>query len=296
MNKIIEKVLNLMITDLNNNSLDIKPFLKWAGGKKQLLPEIKKYVPANYSTYYEPFVGGGAVFFELKSKKAVINDISQELINVYKVVKNNVESLIKDLKKHKNNRDYFYKIRGLDRDKEYEKLPNIEKASRIIYLNKTCYNGLFRVNRQGYFNVPFGRYKNPNIVNEKVLRAVSDYLKNNEIKILNKDFAEVLDKIERDCFIYFDPPYNPLSESSSFTGYTFSGFSEEEQRRLKKLCDRLNKGDYRFLISNSATPFILNLYEDYKETTVIVKTNRSINCIASKRGEIEEVLIRNYEL
>lgn len=285
-----------MITDLNNNSLNIKPFLKWAGGKKQLLPEIKKYVPANYLTYYEPFVGGGAVLFELKPKKAVINDISQELINVYKVVKNNVESLIKDLKKHKNSRDYFYKIRGLDRDKEYEKLPNIEKASRIIYLNKTCYNGLFRVNRQGYFNVPFGRYKNPNIVNEKVLRAVSNYLINNDIKILNKDFAEVLDKIEKDCFIYFDPPYNPLSESSSFTGYTFSGFNEEEQRRLKKLCDRLNKDGYRFLISNSATPFILNLYKDYKETTVIVKTNRSINCIASKRGEIEEVLIRNYEL
>lgn len=281
---------------MDKNKEILRPFLKWAGGKKQLLPEIKKYVPANYSTYYEPFVGGGAVFFELKPKKAVINDISQELINVYRVVKNNVERLIKDLKKHKNNRDYFYKIRVLDRDKEYEKLSSIEKASRIIYLNKTCYNGLFRVNRQGYFNVPFGRYKNPNIINEKVLRAVSNYLIDNNIKILNKDFAEVLDKIEKNCFIYFDPPYNPLSESSSFTGYTFSGFGEEEQRRLKKLCDRLNKDGYRFLISNSATPFILNLYKYYKETTVIVKTNRSINCIASKRGEIEEVLIRNYEL
>jgi len=274
----------------------LRPFLKWAGGKKQLLPEIKKYVPANYSTYYEPFVGGGAVFFKLKPKKAVINDISKELINVYRVVKNNVERLIKDLKKHKNNRDYFYKIRELDRNKEYEKLSSIEKASRIIYLNKTCYNGLFRVNRQGYFNVPFGRYKNPNIINEKVLRAVSNYLINNDIKILNKDFAKVLDEIEKDCFIYFDPPYNPLSGSSSFTSYTLSGFGEEEQRRLKKLCDRLNKEGYRFLISNSATSFILNLYKDYKETTVIVKTNRSINCIASKRGEIEEVLIRNYEI
>lgn len=278
---------------MDKNKEILRPFLKWAGGKKQLLPELKKYIPSYYSTYYEPFVGGGAALFELEPKKAVINDVNQELTNVYKVIRDNVESLIKDLKKHKNNCEYFYKIRELDRDREYEKLSNTEKASRIIYLNKTCYNGLFRVNKQGYFNVPFGRYKNPNIINEKVLRAVSDYLKNNDVKILNKDFAEILDKAEKDSFIYFDPPYNPISDSASFTGYTFNGFGEKEQMRLKKFCDRLKKNGYKFLMSNSATPFILNLYKDYRQE--IVSNGRSINCKSYKRGKIKEVLIRNYE-
>lgn len=165
-----------------------QPFLKWAGGKRQLLPAINKLIPENYSTYYEPFVGAGAVLFDMQPKKAVINDANEELINVYRVIKNNIDELIFDLKEHINEEDYYYDVRKLDRTKEYKNMSDVKKASRILFLNKTCYNGLFRVNQQGEFNVPFGRYKNPNIVNEETLRAVHDYLNNNDVRILNVDF------------------------------------------------------------------------------------------------------------
>lgn len=176
----------------------VLPILKWVGGKRQLLPEIRKYIPKDYEIYYEPFVGGGAVLFDLQPSKAVINDVNSELINLYKVVKYNVEELITDLKKHKNQADYFYKIRSWDRDAAYYRnLSDVERASRIIYLNKTCYNGLFRVNQAGQFNSPFGRYKNPNIVNEITLRAVSKYFNEAEIIFKNTDFEEAVMGIEK---------------------------------------------------------------------------------------------------
>ena len=171
-----------------------QPFVKWAGGKRQILEEIKQYIPEEISTYYEPFVGGGAVLFDLMPDKAVINDANRHIINVYKVVKNNIEELIKKKKKHKNEEDYYYEIRSLDRKEIFKKMTKVEKASRILYLNKTCYNGLFRVNSSGEFNVPFGKYKNPDIVNEAVLRAVHRYLNNNNIRILNTDFEEAIDR------------------------------------------------------------------------------------------------------
>lgn len=184
----------------------VQPFLKWAGGKRQLLSEIKKYIPENINTYYEPFIGGGAVFFDLQHNRAVINDINKELINVYRVIKDKVDELIEELKKHEhgNNREYFYKIRDLDRNKEkYEQMSSVEKAARMIYLNKTCYNGLFRVNSNGQFNVPFGRYKNPQIVNEEVLRAVHNYLRSNDITILNVDFSEAVLNAKKRRFCIF---------------------------------------------------------------------------------------------
>lgn len=272
----------------------VSPVLKWAGGKRQLLPDILKYIPKKYSTYYEPFLGGGAVLFSLQPRKAVVNDINEELINVYLVIKNNVEELIEDLKKHKNEAKYFYELRELDRDKEkYNQLSNIEKASRIIYLNKTCYNGLFRVNQQGEFNSPFGRYKNPNIVNEEVLRAVSSYFNNAQITFKCGDFEEAVKGIRRGSFVYFDPPYDPVSDSANFTGYSRNGFNREEQIRLKKLCDKLNSKGVKFLLSNSATDFILDLYRDYNIT--IIQANRAINSKGDKRGKVSEVLVRNYE-
>jgi len=272
----------------------VQPVLKWAGGKRQLLPEIEKYIPNKFSTYYEPFLGGGAVLFRLQPKKAVVNDVNEELINVYTVIRDNVEKLIKDLSKYKNEAEYYYEVRKWDRDNEsYSKLSSIRKASRIIYLNKTCYNGLFRVNRAGQFNAPFGRYKNPNIINEGTLRAVSKYFNENKITFKCGDFEEAVKGIRKGAFVYFDPPYDPVSDSSSFTGYNKGGFDQEEQKRLKKLCDKLNQRGIKFLLSNSATDLIKNLYDDYK--IEIIQAKRAVNSKGDKRGEIDEVLVRNYD-
>jgi DNA adenine methylase len=257
------------------------------------MPAIKELIPKTYTNYYEPFIGGGAVLFELQPKKAIINDFNEELINVYQTIKENSEELIFDLKTHRNESDYFYNLRAIDREENFGNLPNIRRASRVIYLNKTCFNGLYRVNNSGEFNSPFGRYKNPNIVNETTIKAVSKYLNNNDITILNVDFEEAVEGINRGSFVYFDPPYHPVSASSNFTGYVPGGFDMYEQVRLKDLCDKLDKKGVKFLLSNSATQFIEDLYKDYKIS--YVKANRSINSNAKKRGEIDEVLIRNYE-
>ena len=274
----------------------VSPILKWVGGKRQLLDSIEPLIP-KCSTYYEPFIGGGAVLFSTQPKKAVINDSNEELINVYQVIKNNPESLIEKLKEHKLNNceDYFYDIRALDRDKEkFERLTNVERAARIIYLNKTCYNGLFRVNSSGEFNSPWGRYKNPNITSETTINALNIYLNKANIKILCCDYTEALKGIRKGAFVYFDPPYMPISSSASFTGYTAGGFGEQEQIALKEQCDMLTKKGIKFLLSNSSCPFIEQLYQDYIIEHVSAK--RAINANPDKRGGIAEVLVRNYEL
>lgn len=271
----------------------VTPVLKWVGGKRQLLPEIKKRVPKGYKTYYEPFLGGGAVLFELQPKKAIVNDLNTELINVYEIIKTSPNELIEELKKFSNDEETFYNIRNIDRDKnKFQQLSNIEKAARIIYLNKTCFNGLYRVNSSGEFNSPFGRYKNPNIVNAKTIQAVSKYFNTADITFKNEDFEESIKDIPKGSFVYLDPPYDPVSKTSNFTGYNKGGFGDEEQIRIKNMCDRLNENGIKFLLSNSATSFIKELYKDY--TIDIVCAKRSINSKADKRGEIEEVLIRNY--
>ena len=270
----------------------VAPVVKWVGGKRQIIDQIFQYIPKNISTYYEPFFGGGAVLFELQPKKAIINDINKELINLYEVIKNNTEELIEELKTHKNDEDYFYYVRELDRDKaSYNSLTPIQKASRIIFLNKTCYNGLFRVNKSGEFNAPFGRYKNPNIVNEITIRAVSNYFNKADITFMSKDFAEVLKGARKGAFVYLDPPYDPVSDTASFTGYDKGGFNRDEQIRLKNVCDKLNEKGIRFLLSNSATDFIKDLYADYQ--IELVKAKRAINSNGDKRGEIDEVLVMN---
>lgn len=271
----------------------VMPFLKWVGGKRQLMSEIEPLMPSNISTYYEPFIGGGAVFLNQQPKKAVINDYNAELINVYKVVRDNVDELIEDLAKHKNESDYFYSIRVQDREEGFDELSELKRASRVIYLNKTCFNGLYRVNSSGEFNTPFGRYKSPNIVNETVLRAVSHYLNNNDIQLLSGDFEDALKGIRKGAFVYLDPPYDPVSKSSNFTGYIEGGFGSEQQERLRDVCIKLNKKGVNFLLSNSATPFIKDLYKDFEMIEVDAK--RHINSVASKRGAVSEVLVRNYE-
>jgi DNA adenine methylase len=273
----------------------VAPFMKWVGGKRQIMPSIVALLPNNINNYdyIEPFVGGGAVLFHLQPRVGIINDLNEELINVYKVVKNNLDDLIVDLRKHKNEADYFYEIRGLDRTDNFSKLSNVQRASRVIYLNKTCYNGLYRVNSAGEFNSPFGKYKTPNIVNEPTLKAVSKYLNNNDIQLLCRDYEEVLSSLDKGSFVYFDPPYYPISESSNFTGYVQGGWCALDQIRLRKACDTLTQRGIKFLLSNSSSAFIKEQYRSYQIQAV--KANRAINSIGSGRGEVDELLIRNYE-
>ncbi|MFT4155408.1 DNA adenine methylase [Parafilimonas sp.] len=272
-----------------NNKL-IAPFVKWVGGKRQIMPSIVKLLPKNIAAYnyIEPFIGGGAVLFQLQPKNAIINDFNAELINVYEVVKHNLNDLIKDLKRHKNEADYFYELRGLDRTDNFRKLTPVQRASRIIYLNKTCFNGLYRVNNAGEFNAPFGRYKNPNIVNEPTLKAVSKYLNSNHVEIRHGDYAEVLKFADEKAFVYLDPPYHPISENSNFTGYVQGGWDMYDQIELRKACDELNKKGIKFLLSNSSADFIKDQYKEYNIN--IVKANRAINSDGANRGEIDELL------
>jgi len=272
----------------------VAPVLKWVGGKRQLLDVLKPLLPNMITTYCEPFVGGGALLFDLQPKTAYVNDINRELIRVYEVIKNDVEALIDALQEFENESDYYYAVRDWDRNKEtYAALSDLKKAARTLYLNKTCYNGLFRVNNAGEFNSPFGSYRNPNIVNAPILRAVSTYLNDAKVHLTSIDYAEVVKALPKSCFVYIDPPYDPVSDTSSFTGYARGGFSRDEQIRLRECCDGLNKRGLKFMLSNSATDFIKEQYAAYHIT--IVQAKRAINSDGAKRGQVDEVVVRNYE-
>ncbi|MDR2418372.1 MAG: DNA adenine methylase [Treponema sp.] len=281
---------------IKNDSL-IKPFLKWAGGKRQLLPAIRKCLPAhiNNYTYYEPFLGAGAVFFELQPQKAVINDLNTQLIMTYMVIKGHVEALIKLLNdyQNKNIRYYFYQTRNLDRDpQKFERLSDTEKAARLIFLNKTCFNGLYRVNSKGLFNVPYGNYKNPVICEESVLRQISSYLNTNDISIINYDFEIAVVDVDKHSFVYFDPPYHS-PDKTNFTRYHADGFGEAEQERLRNVFVRMAKQGAKCLLSNSDTDFIRELYKDYE--ILPVQAKRAINSNTRGRGFVNEVLIKNWK-
>lgn len=271
----------------------LRPFLKWAGGKRQLLPEIRLYYPKRIGCYYEPFLGAGAVLFDLQPKRALVNDVNSELINTYRVIAHDVEALIYDLSHHRNEKEYYYQLRDLDRHEKFQHASDTERASRIIFLNKTCFNGLFRVNSQGHFNVPYGDYKNPKIIDAVVLRAVSNYLNTHEIQLANVDFEEALEGATQGDFVYLDPPYDPVSNTASFTGYNFNGFGRDEQIRLRSVFDDLSRRGCRVLLSNSATDFIKDLYRDYRME--IIGAARAINSDATRRGKVDEVLVMNYD-
>ncbi len=278
-------------------SPNAKPFLKWAGGKRKLFELYLPYFPANFKQYFEPFIGGGAILFSLfehhPEMQATIIDINQELINAYNMVKTNVEDLIVSLSHHKQNhcKDYFYKVRAWDRDPSYYAgISDIERAARLIYLNKTCFNGLFRVNSQGYFNVPFGRYKNPHIYDSENLRNVSKMLQN--VEVLNASFDKVLDLAKKGDFVYFDPPYQPISSTANFTSYTSENFDETNQRRLREIFEILDQRGCYVVLSNSANKFIQDLYRDLKGILVKeILASRAINRDGTKRGKIPEILI-----
>lgn len=273
----------------------VKPFIKWAGGKKQLIEQFAPFFPKKIEVYYEPFVGSGVVAFFLlerhhEIKKIYLSDINEELIITYNVVKNNIEDLIELLKKYKrnHNKEFYYKIRSQD----IKTLSKVEIAARFIYLNKTCFNGLYRVNSKGEFNVPIGDYKNPLICAEKDLRDISKFLKKDDIRV--KQFYDAVKDAKEGDFIYFDPPYYPLDDKASFTKYTKEKFLDEEQKLLAKVFRELDKKGCKIMLSNSDTEFIRNLYKGYHIN--IVRAKRLINCDASKRGKINELVITNYPI
>ncbi|KKL11482.1 hypothetical protein LCGC14_2545390, partial [marine sediment metagenome] len=266
------------------------PFLKWAGGKRQLIPQMDQYFPKDFNKYIEPFVGGGAIFFYLLPEYAILIDINQDLINAYNVIKNYVSQIIESLKKHKNEKDYYYRIRAFDRNpQEFINWSNIEKASRIIYMNRCCFNGLYRVNSKGEFNVPFGKYKNPKFCDKENLNAVNRALKN--INIIHDSFQKCLDFAQEGDFIYLDPPYVPISDSANFTSYTKDNFNKEDQIELYNVYKVLDKRGCKVILNNSYSDFIIDLYKDFR--IKILKAKRAINSDASKRGAVKEVLILN---
>jgi DNA adenine methylase len=266
------------------------PFLKWAGGKTQLLPAFDQFVPARFNQYYEPFVGGGAMFFHMHNLKpaasAVLSDLNEELINCYRVVRDDVDELIACLKKHRNEKDYFYKVRAQDT----ARMSDAQRAARLIYLNKTCFNGLYRVNRRGQFNVPFGSYKNPRTCDEANLHAVSHALQH--VTLQTQSFAKSLRSAGKGDFVYLDPPYQPLSTTSNFTSYTSKCFGESDQQELARTVKELDRRGSKFMLSNSDNEFIRALYADFRIETVLA--TRAINCRGDRRGKITEVLVLNY--
>lgn len=274
----------------------MEPLLKWAGGKRLLLPKIYKYINKqnienNNITLYEPFVGGGSLFLDLELSNCVINDFNMELVNVYVQVKNNPYELIKLLEEHKNNhsKEYYFKIRELDRSPEYKKMRKIEKAARIIYLNKTCYNGLYRVNAKGQFNVPMGKYDNPDIVMKDKILRISKYLRNNNVIIMCGDFADSVKTAKSGDVIYFDPPYD--YEEDGFTSYNSGGFSKKDLARLKKTCDELIAKGCEVIVSNNDTSFVNNLFFDDNYKIEHIEAHRLINCDGKNRRKEKEVII-----
>lgn len=266
-----------------------RPFVKWAGGKGQLLPELVARVPQPFNRYFEPFVGGGALFFNLSPKQAVLSDSNPDLINLYLVIRDQVDELIEDLGQHVYEREYYYRLRQVDRTLEYERWTAVERASRFIYLNKTCFNGLYRVNSRGEFNVPFGRYQNPTILDVENLRACHVALQG--VAIECRDFRQACRELGAGNFVYFDPPYMPMSATASFTGYTREGFGEAMQVALASVCREIDRRGVRFMVSNSDTPLVRELYEGFR--VEVVYAARSINSQGRKRVRVPEVVVRN---
>jgi DNA adenine methylase len=279
----------------------MRPFLKWAGGKRQLLPVIREFLVNELvlenSTYYEPFVGGGSVFFDVANNNSVINDYNQEIINAYEVIRDFPEELIAYLKIHEHNHghDYFYQIRNLDRIPEFDDMTNIEMAARTIYLNKTCFNGLYRVNRKGYFNTPIGRYVKPMICDENNIREISTFLNNHNIRMLHGDFENAVPNPQAGDFVYFDPPYD-YEDQKGFVGYSAQGFTRNDLTRLKHFCDQLIEQGCIVLISNNDTKFVRDTFNDENYQIIYeinqYPANRNISSNGANRStKVPEVLI-----
>ena len=279
-----------MITDPPKAKNDARPFLKWAGGKSQLLKQYAPYFPdrGQIHHYYEPFLGSAAVFFRLHPENAFLSDVNRNLVEVYEIVQKNVEQLIGVLGEYTNSEQEFYRIRSL----VPSELSRIERAARLIYLNKTCYNGLYRENKRGEFNVPFGRYKNPKICDSSRLRMASTALKG--VNLRTADFTKAVASAGQGDFVYLDPPYAPVNRTSSFTSYNHLGFDEIDQRRLASTFDELSSRGCRVMQSNSNTPLVHELYGGKGYRLVEISARRFINSKGDGRGPVTELLVLNY--
>jgi DNA adenine methylase len=274
-------------TALPEEGVKATPFLKWVGGKTSLLPELLRHVPprAAIRRYHEPFVGGGALFFKVAPRRAVLSDNNGELVHCYRQVRDDVYGVLDALARHVYEKEHYQSIRAL----EPRQLEPAERAARFIYLNKTCFNGLWRVNRAGRFNVPIGRYKNPRFHDPSTLLAASQALK--RVEILHAPFEDALGRASAGEFVYLDPPYDPVSATSSFASYTADGFTWDDQKRLARACIGLNRRGIRFLLSNSATGRIRELYRGFEQR--LVRAPRFINSKAESRGRVDELLVFN---
>ena len=273
-----------------------KPFVKWAGGKRQLMSELEKNFPIKFGTYLEPFLGGGAVMFDLLAKnsnlKCNVSDLNSDLVLAYVTIRDRLGRLIESLENHsknyhKDSTGYYYEVR------KQEPKNQIEKVSRLLFLNKTCFNGLYRVNSKGKFNVPLGRYTNPNIVNKENLETVSKALQYEKIKISCRDFESVISDVKKDDFVYFDPPYQPVSDTANFTSYTHRDFTEDDLERLADLANQLNSKGCKVMLSNSNSKTVKKLFSSEWKIKE-VKANRAINSNSQKRTGHKEIIIRNY--
>lgn len=269
----------------------IKPVLKWAGGKTKLLKDILPRIPEQINTYCEPFIGGGSVCFALQPKNAVIADINSDIIAVYRTIQTNPDQLIDELAKYKNESGEFYTIRQMDRQPGWP--PNdITRAARMLYLNHTCFNGLYRVNSKGHFNVPYGRYKNPDITNRHGILELHKYLSQNNIQIRCQTFQQTLADLKTGDFAYLDPPYDMTPESPSFQAYTKNGFDRTQQEELKNCLDDLTRRNIKFIASNADTPFIRHIYRTCNILTI--QAYRSIGRKSDSRIKVDELLITNF--
>lgn len=275
---------------------EMHPFAKWAGGKTQILSKIKELMPEAYNNYYEPFVGGGALFFDVAPTSACINDSNSELMCVYNCFRTDEAfyKLLDELDKHEKNHseEYYYQIREMDRDPDFNELPIYVRAARMLYLNKACFNGLYRVNAKGYFNVPSGKKEKVNTYDRKNMLAIKDYFASNSINLYNDDFENVLRTAKSGDFVYFDPPYDTLDDKDSFTSYSKDSFGKEEQARLARVFDELSKKGVKCMLSNHNTKYINELYKNYD--IHVINARRNINSKGNARGPIEEVIITNY--
>ncbi|MCT6890374.1 MAG: DNA adenine methylase [Lactobacillus sp.] len=283
-----------MVRNFSTISKNLSPVTKWVGGKRQLIPELTDKAPKSYNRYFEPFVGGGALLFQLAPGEATINDQNAELINIYRSIKNDPKTLLLCLEEHQrnNSKEYYLYIRAADRDGRIEQMSNVERAARILYMLRVDFNGMYRVNKKGQFNVPYGRYKNPKVANSENIMAVSQYFNDSDINILNEDFSKAVSNATKGDFVYFDPPYIPLSETSSFTAYTEDGFEKSDQIRLADQFFSLAEKGVKVMESNSDTKFTRELYKD--ANIHVVKAKRMINAQADGRGKINELIITSY--
>ncbi len=266
------------------------PILKWAGGKRRLLKQYAAYFPPieQINHYYEPFIGSAAVFLHLQPESATLSDRNERLIELYQTIQQDVEGVIEALQPHKNESDYYYRIRAQDP----ETLTAVQRTARLIFLNKTCYNGLYRENRSGEFNVPFGRYHNPTICDKKRLRTFSALLQG--VTLLAADFADVVADAQPGDFVYFDPPYVPLTKTSNFTEYDQHGFDETAHHRLAATIDRLTGNGVRVMLSNSSADLAYELYDNGRYSLHEISARRNINSNVNGRGPVKELLILNY--